>query len=357
MHAQQPQEHLHIDGSMGEGGGQILRSSLAMSLCLGKPFHITRVRASRRRPGLQPQHLAAVRAAAEISTADLAGATPGSAELTFAPQAIKPGHYRFATGTAGSATLVLQTVLPALLTADRPSHLELSGGTHNPLAPSFDFIRLAFLPLINRMGPRVTARLVRPGFYPAGGGLMQVDIDPAPRLQPLCLRERGAVLEKTAVAHVSHLPLHIAQRELHVIGPNLGLPAENMQSLEVTASPGPGNAVSVIIRSQHITEVFTGFGMPGVRAETVASRLVEHVRRYLDAGVPVGRHLADQLLLPLALAGTGSYLTLQPSLHTTTNIAVIQQFMAMQIDCHNRGPDRWRIELHRPGTTTATPGS
>ncbi|MDX1697991.1 MAG: RNA 3'-terminal phosphate cyclase, partial [Thiohalobacterales bacterium] len=128
-------DFLHIDGSLGEGGGQILRTSLAMSLCLGIPFHITGVRAGRKRPGLQPQHLAAVRAAAEISSAELTGATRDSVELTFAPRAVRPGHYRFATGTAGSATLVLQTVLPALLTAGRPSHLELSGGTHNPLAP------------------------------------------------------------------------------------------------------------------------------------------------------------------------------------------------------------------------------
>ena len=345
MHEQQPLKHLHIDGSMGEGGGQILRSSLAMSLCLGKPFYITGVRASRRKPGLQPQHLAAVRAAAEISSAELAGAMPGSGELTFAPHEVRPGHYRFATGTAGSATLVLQTVLPALLTADRSSHLELSGGTHNPLAPSFDFIRLAYLPLINRMGPRVTARLVRPGFYPAGGGIMQVDIDPVPRLQPLCLPERGAVLEKTAVALLSHLPRHIAQRELNVIGADLDLPAENMQTREITSSPGPGNAVTVVIRCRHITEVFTGFGMPGLRAETVASRLVERVRRYLTAGVPVGEHLADQLLLPMALAGSGSYVTLQPSLHTTTNIAVLQQFMTLQIDCREIGPDRWYIAL------------
>ena len=337
---------LHIDGSMGEGGGQILRSSLAMSLCLGKAFHITKVRASRKRPGLQPQHLAAVRAAAQISAAELAGATPGSRELTFAPQAVTAGDYRFATGTAGSVTLVLQTVLPALLSADAPSRLELSGGTHNPLAPSFDFIRHAFLPLINRMGPRVTARLLRPGFYPAGGGVMQVAIEPARQLKPLRIPVRGPVMAQTASALVSHLPLHIADRELQVIGSELGLPAQHMQAREVTSASGPGNVVTLVIRSRHITEVFTGFGRRGVRAETVASRLVERVRRYLAAGVPVGEYLADQLLLPLALSGGGSYVTLRPSRHTTTNIAVLQQFMATRIDCTELGPDRWAIALH-----------
>jgi RNA 3'-terminal phosphate cyclase (ATP) len=337
---------LSIDGAMGEGGGQILRSSLALSLCLGEPFHMTRVRATRKKPGLQPQHLAAVKAAAGISAAELAGATLGSDELTFMPQAVQPGRYHFATGTAGSASLVLQTVLPALLTADRPSQLELSGGTHNPLAPPFDFIELAFLPLINRMGPRVTARLIQPGFYPAGGGIMQVDIEPVRQLMPLQLVERGAVIRKTACASVSRLPLQIAQRELKVIGPELGLAEGNMQVREITSASGPGNVVTVVIRSQHITEVFTGFGMRGVRAETVAERVVQRVQRYLAAGVPVGVHLADQLLLPLALSGGGRYMTLRPSLHTTTNIAVLQKFMALRIDCKELGPDRWRIGLH-----------
>ena len=346
MHKHSMRKLLTIDGAMGEGGGQILRSSLALSLCLREPFHITKVRATRKKSGLQPQHLAAVKAAARISTAALEGATLGSGELTFTPQAVKPGHYHFATGTAGSATLVLQTVLPALLTADRPSHLELSGGTHNPLAPSFDFILLAFLPLINRMGPRVTARLVQPGFYPAGGGVMQVDIEPAPLLKPLQIPERGAVLEQTACALISRLPLHIAHRELHVIGSELGLNGGNMQVREITSAQGPGNVVTVVIRSRHVTEVFTGFGVRGVRAETVALQLVQRVRRYLTAEVPVGEQLADQLLLPLALSSGGNYVTLQPSLHTTTNIAVLQQFMALRIDCNELGPDRWRIELH-----------
>ena len=338
-------DFLHIDGSLGEGGGQILRTSLAMSLCLGIPFHITGVRAGRKRPGLQPQHLAAVRAAAEISSAELTGATRGSVELTFAPRAVRDGHYRFATGTAGSATLVLQTVLPALLTAGRPSHLELSGGTHNPLAPSFDFIQLAFLPLVNRLGPHVTAHLTRPGFYPAGGGLMQVDIEPARQLKPLCLPERGPVMEKTASALVSRLPLHIAQRELQVLGRDLGLAAADMQTRELTSAAGPGNVVSVVIRSRHITEVFAGFGMPGIRAETVASRLAGRVRRYLDAGVPVGEHLADQLLLPLALAGKGAFTTVMPTPHTETNIAVIQRFLDVGISSRAVGDSAWRIEV------------
>ncbi len=337
---------LRIDGSMGEGGGQILRSALALSLCLGKPFRMTRIRAARRKPGLQPQHLAAVRAAAAIGTAEVTGAVQGSDELTFIPQAVQAGSYRFATGTAGSAALVLQTVLPALLTAARPTQLELSGGTHNPLAPPFDFIERAFLPLVNRMGPRVTARLLQPGFYPAGGGIMQVSVEPARRLVPLELTERGALLRQSACAVLSHLPRHIAERELGVIAAGLGLCGDDLQVQEISTAAGPGNVLTVSVESEHVTEVFTGFGMPGVRAETVADGVVQAVQRYLAAGVPVGEHLADQLLLPLALAGGGCFDTLQPSRHATTNIAVLQQFMAVAVDCEERGPDRWRIRLH-----------
>jgi RNA 3'-terminal phosphate cyclase (ATP) len=323
---------------MGEGGGQILRTSLALSMCLGTPFRITRIRATRKKPGLQPQHLAAVNAATEICDAELDGAEPGSGELTFVPHHIKQGQYKFATATAGSATLVLQTILPALLTADGLSHLELSGGTHNPLAPPFDFIASAFLPLINRMGPKVSAQLIQAGFYPAGGGIIEVDIHPARRLNPLVLMERGNIIEQRACAAVAHLPLHIAQRELRVIAEGLGLHEECLETREYTTAFGPGNVVSVTINYEHVTEVFTGFGERGVKAETVAARLVQRVRRYLAAEVPVGEQLADQLLLPLALAGGGRYVTLKPSLHTTTNIAVIRAFMDLPIECTELGP-------------------
>src|SRR5262245_8861795 len=161
---------LIIDGSFGEGGGQILRTALGLSLVTGVPFRIEKIRAGRQKPGLMRQHLTAVNAAAQVGQAEVIGASVGSQELTFTPGKISPGDYTFAVGTAGSATLVLQTVLPALLTAAQPSFLTLEGGTHNPHAPPFDFLARAFLPLIGRMGPSVTATLIRPGFYPAGGG-------------------------------------------------------------------------------------------------------------------------------------------------------------------------------------------
>lgn len=336
---------LTIDGSMGEGGGQILRSSLALSLCLGRAFRIIHIRARRDRPGLRRQHLAAVRAAAEISGAEVEGAAIGSLELTFAPGPVKPGDYRFAMETAGSTTLVLQTVLPALMTADGPSVVTLEGGTHNPNAPPVDFLAQTYVPLIRRMGPKVDIRLERYGFYPAGGGRFSAAIEPSRALRPIALLERGKILQQHARALVARLPRHIGERELGVLRRDLRLPDEALELREVTDSQGPGNAVTLSIRAEHVTEVFTAFGQRGVTAEAVAAELVRVARRYLAAGVPVGEHLADQLLLPFALAGGGAYLTLAPTQHTLTNMEVVRRFLDVVIKAEQVGEGVWRIEV------------
>ena len=330
---------------MGEGGGQILRTALALSMCLQRPFRIANIRAARKRPGLRRQHLIAVQAAAEICDAEVKGATLGSLDLIFIPHGISTGEYRFDIGSAGSTSLVLQTILPALLTAQGTSKLSLGGGTHNPQAPSFDFLQTCFLPLISQMGPRITAKLERPGFYPAGGGLARIAIDPVDRLAPLRLQERGEILEKKVIVMLANLPQHIALRELRIMSKELDLGEEFLTIRREDAALGPGNVVSVFIKSARLTEVFTGFGQRGVRAETVASRVVKQVRRYLAAGVPVGDHLADQLLLPLALSGGGSLVTLRPSRHTATNIEVIQRFLEIRIVSEELSADVWRITL------------
>jgi RNA 3'-terminal phosphate cyclase (ATP) len=257
---------LMIDGSFGEGGGQILRTALSLSLVTGKPFRIENIRAGRKNPGLLRQHLTAVNAAAEISQAEVTGAAIGSGELTFAPGSVMSGNYAFAVGTAGSTTLVLQTVLPALLIATGRSRLILEGGTHNPFAPPFDFLDRAFLPLVNRMGPRATAELERPGFYPAGGGRMSVTIEPARDLNRLDLPARGEVLARRAKAVVANLPISIAERELKVIARKMSWPRESMKAESVERSPGPGNVVTIEIECEHLTEVFTGFGERGVHS-------------------------------------------------------------------------------------------
>jgi RNA 3'-terminal phosphate cyclase (ATP) len=201
---------LEIDGARGEGGGQILRSSLALSLVTGTPFRIVNIRAGRKRPGLMRQHLTAVQAAVEVGQARVRGAEVGSRDLTFEPKAIRAGDYHFSVGTAGSATLVLQTVFPALALAKGPSTVTVEGGTHNPMAPPFDFLARAFLPLIERMGPRCQAVLERPGFYPAGGGRFRVSVEPAPAFARLDLRERGEIRGRRATAVVALLARSIA---------------------------------------------------------------------------------------------------------------------------------------------------
>src|SRR5262245_30877359 len=213
---------LTIDGSRGEGGGQIFRTSLALSLVSGTPFRIERIRAGREKPGLMRQHLTALEAAATVGEAEVEGAGIGAQSIVFRPRRVRPGAYRFAVGTAGSAGLVLQTILLPLLTAAGPSTLTLEGGTHNPHAPPFDFLAQAFLPLVRRMGGGVEACLERAGFYPAGGGRITVEVTPPPALTPLQLTARGATRRRRARALLSRLPRQIGARELAVVRSRLG---------------------------------------------------------------------------------------------------------------------------------------
>jgi RNA 3'-terminal phosphate cyclase (ATP) len=334
---------LTIDGSLGEGGGQILRTALALATVTGKPFRIEKIRAGRPKPELLRQHLTAVKAAATISDAIVTGAELGSGALTFTPGHLRAGEFAFAVGTAGSATLVLQTILPALLTAPAPSTLVLEGGTHNPAAPPFDFLVKSFLPLINRMGPTVTAELERPGFYPAGGGCINVSIVPVPRLLPLDIVDRGAIRNMKARAMVSNLPRSIAEREAKVMGRLLALAETSLAVEEFRDAHGPGNVTMVEIETEHHTEVFTGFGEMAVRAEAVATKVAQEARAYIASGVPVSRHLADQLPIPIALAGAGRFRTGPLSRHTKTNLEVIRQFLEVTIDLLEEPKRIWTI--------------
>ena len=330
-----------LDGSFGEGGGQILRSALGLSLVTGKAFRIEKVRAGREKPGLRRQHLTAVQAAARLGGARVAGAEVGSGTLSFEPGRVKAGDHTFAVGTAGSATLVFQAVLPALLRADGPSTLRFEGGTHNPLAPPFEFLEKTFVPLLRRMGARVTLSLERRGFYPAGGGRFTATIEPAP-LSRLEIPERGEVRPLRATAVVSALPADIARRELATLASRL--PLGRAEVVEEKAPHGPGNAAWVEVESEALTEVFSAVGERGVRAEAVAERLAAEVRAYLDGGAPVGEHLADQLLLPMALAGGGAFVTGPLSSHATTHVEVIRRFLDVPIAVERRGLlDRVRL--------------
>ncbi len=333
-----------IDGSQGEGGGQIVRSALAMAICTGQPCSLHAIRQGRRKPGLMRQHLTAVRAAAEVCRGTVTGAALGARALAFTPGPPRGGEYHFAVGTAGSTTLVLQTVLPALLIAEGPSVVRLEGGTHNPFAPPFDFLDRTFLPLLRRMGASVDAEIERAGFYPAGGGSLVVRVTPQP-LRPLELLDRGGLIAVRGRATVAHLPIAIAQRELNVLGRKLAPWSPQLRQHEEPLSAGPGNVVHVEIESEHVTEVCTGFGQKGRAAERVAHAAAQEARAYLGSQAAVGPHLADQLLVPMVLAGGGEFSCVAPTEHSRTNAAVLAAFTGATIDFAENGAGRWRTTV------------
>jgi RNA 3'-terminal phosphate cyclase (ATP) len=259
------------------------------------------------------------------------GAEVGSGEITFRPGRTRSGDYNFAIGTAGSTTLVLQTVLPALLTSTASSTIRITGGTHNKACPPVDFLQRTYLPLVERMGPTVQLELVRHGFYPRGGGEILARVTPSPRLASVSLMERGVRKGAYAEAYISGIPLHVATRELEIVGKMLNWPAEHLHVRGLSGEFGPGNALTVTLEHEGITEVFTGFGEKGVSAESVAKRAVDGARSYLVSEAAVGPHLADQLLLPMALAGGGEFVTMPVTLHFESHVEIIEKFLSRRV--------------------------
>ena len=332
---------ISIDGSAGEGGGQVLRTALGLSLVTGKPFEIRNIRAGRKKPGLMRQHLTSVQAATEIGNAEVTGAALGSDQLRFTPQEIRGGAFHYSIGTAGSCSLVCQAVLPGLLCGNGPTTVTLEGGTHNAMAPPFPFLEQSFLPLLRKMGAEVRVVLERPGFYPAGGGKMVMKVIPKGDLLPLDLGNRGDH-DIEAEAICAGLPSHIGRRELAVCSKKLAL-AEGKTTLIHGEGYGPGNVLSLYVRSAGVVEVFTGFGEKSVSAEQVANRVVRQVRKYLQSDGAVGPYLADQLLIPMAMAGHGRMLTCKPSGHTLTNIETIKCFLEVTISVRQINPATYQI--------------
>lgn len=315
-----------IDGSEGEGGGQVLRNACALSLVTGTPFRIVNIRGGRAKPGLMRQHVTAIEAACAIGGADCEGLAVGASEIAFRPGRVRAGEHRFAVGTAGSTGLVLQTILMPLALADGPSRIVLEGGTHNMAAPPFDFIAKTFLPIVERMGPRVAARLVRHGFYPRGGGRIEVDIVPAPLARIDCT-DRGAPTGLSATAVFAGLPSDIADREIRTARKLLAWPEEAFAVRELPAEQGPGTILLLEAAFEHVTEVVSGFGKLGVAAEAVAKIAAARMNGYLGSTAFAGPYLADQLLLPFALAGGGSFTTVKPSQHALTAAEIIARFL------------------------------
>jgi len=336
---------IQIDGSIGEGGGQILRTALALSMCTGKPFQISEIRAKRRKPGLLRQHLTAVKAAQTICQAEVEGAEIASQNLKFVPGPVLPGAYHFSVGTAGSATLVLQTVLPPLLCAREPSVIQLEGGTHNPWSPPFHFIAEAFLPTLARLGATCEAEITRWGFYPAGGGKFVVHITPpAERLGQMVLTHRGNLVRAEVLTAVSQIPWVVADDEAKLIVKALRFPVELCRA-ENVPSPGPGNVAMLSVQFENSRAFFTGFGELGVSRKRVAQLVSTTANQFFKSGAAVDCHLADQLLVPMALAGGGSFSTTGPTAHTTTNIEIIRMFLPVHIACEETSSGVWKIRI------------
>lgn len=320
------------------GGGQLLRSALSLSMVTGKPFRMNRIRAKRSKPGLMRQHLVCVKAAAEICGAEVVGAELGATELEFRPGPIAGGDYAFAIGSGGSTTLVYQTLLSALLHADTASTLRIEGGTHNPLAPPFEFIERCYLPVLAKMGVKASVALERHGFMQAGGGVLIATLKPLKKWKKLKLTERGEPDRCFGRVVQAHLSREIAQREIASASRVLQWPADYFAIEECPTSLGPGNAILLGAGFKEITEISTGVAQMGKSAESVAAGAAKGLRGYLASPAPVGVHLADQLLLPMALAGGGLFHTRGISDHTKTNIDLIGQFLPVTFEISDVSP-------------------
>lgn len=345
---------VEIDGSDGEGGGQVVRSSLALSAVTGRPLRLTNIRAGRSKPGLLRQHLTGLRAMTAVTDADVDGGHLGSTTLTFTPRAPRGGRYAFEVGSAGSTVLVAQTILPALLAADGPSTVTIGGGTHAAFAPPFDFFAEVYLPMVRRMGGRATCELTRFGFYPAGGGGVVIDVRPSVLDRSLHLSERGGEAGVRVTALVAGVPISVARRECDVVARRGGWPTIESRPNVAEPSGGPGNTLMVTLAYEHVTEMFTAHGRKGVRGEQVARDVVRAAKRYEGTDVPVGPHLADQLLLPMALAAMngadGSFRTADPTGHFRTHVDVIHRFLPVQISTRREDGAAVRVDVRKSGS-------
>lgn len=324
---------IRIDGSMGEGGGQILRSALSLSLLTGTPFLLENIRARRAKPGLRPQHLMAVKAAAAVGQARVEGDEVGSFRLEFAPRAVQGGDYVFDIGTAGSTSLVLQTVYLPLAFAPRPSTVAIGGGTHVPWSPCFHYLEQQWGYFLGLLGLNVDLRMVRAGFYPPGGGLIRARIDPVTRCRPLHLTERGALRRVSGLSAVANLDLSIAHRQRAQALQRLAhLPVS--VDIEVQRLPAfaKGTVLLLLAEFEQGRACFFSLGELGKPAETVADEAVDELTAFLDGDGVMDVHLADQLLLPLAFAdGDSRFRSPCISNHLLTNAEVIRHFLSTEI--------------------------
>lgn len=326
---------IEIDGSYGEGGGQILRTALAFSAILETPIRVKNIRASRKNPGLGNQHLAAVNALARISGAMIEGNRIGSQTLTFIPQEIRPGDYEFKIETAGSVTLLLQAIFLPLCLAQADSTLTLVGGTHVPWNPPFHYFSQVFLPTLRPMRVSAEAVIEKWGFYPKGGGRVQLKISPTDGLKPISLVERGLLRKICGISAIANLPKHVADRQKDQASKRIRRELEIDPEIDVlydAPSIGQGSFLFLLLEHEGILAGFSSLGARGKPAEKVADEAVDYLKDYIESNGCVDPHLADQLVPFMALAkGNSSFAAAQMTEHLLTNLWVVAHFLETKI--------------------------
>ena len=344
---------IEIDGSYGEGGGQILRTALALSAILKRPLRVHHIRAGRKNPGLQPQHLKAVEALSRMTGGWTGGAKIGSDTITFVPQNILPGDYRFEVGTAGSVTLLLQALLPPLCLSQESSRLTLVGGTHVPWSPSFHYLVEVLFPTLRFMGIPIEAHIERWGWYPKGGGILHVEIRPVRELKPISLIDRGLLKKIRGLSATSRLPRHVGERQkdyaLRKIEKELRVDAEIEVLYDVPAN-GPGSFFLLVVESENAVAGFSSLGERGKRAEEVAKEAVDSLKEFIDSDGCIDPHLADQLIPFISLAkGNSFFTTTRITEHLLTNFWVVQHFLEIEFSRKGEKGEKGRVDLtHLP---------
>ncbi len=342
---------IHIDGSYGEGGGQILRTCLALSCALVKPVEIVNIRKARDKPGLQPQHLTAVHAAQKISGGTAEGAALSSTALRFVPRRISGGSYHFDVsaikGSAGSSSLVIQTILLPLFFADIPSTVTVMGGTHVPWSPTFHYLKYVFLHMLSRLNANAEVNIERWGWYPAGGGRVIAKIRPGKEFPAITITERGKLKRVAGISAVSNLPIDIAARQRNQAIKLLsqrGIDAH----IEIVNAPsiGKGTLFFLLAEFENVSAGFDSLGAIGKRAETVADEACRGMFEYLDRSGSFDPHLADQLVPYLALAkGTSEFSTTIITTHLLTNIWAVKQFLDVDIMVEGKEGEAGKVRI------------
>ena len=322
---------LTIDGSHGEGGGQILRTAVALSVLTQTPVEIKNIRSNRPNPGLRPQHYIVIKSLEELCNAKTEGVEVDSSHLTFEPDAVQGGNYKFNIGTAGSIVLVLQTCILSCLKTEKPITIRISGGTDVKWSPTWDYFRYVFLPLIKQMGVIVDAHLVRRGYYPKGGGEAYISIQPIKKLHPLDLDHTPEFKVVKGSINIANLPMHISNRIKHTaIKTLLKKDLKTTISVEETKSFSPGVGITLWTKSENAILGSTMLGEKGVPSEQIGEEVASAIIKEIDSGATVDIYAFDQLLPYMAVAkneGISSCIVRKISSHANTNMWVIQQFL------------------------------